>query len=286
MIDQIILPRTSDIGNFEVHRALPSRLRRMVGPFIFWDQMGPGEFLSGQGLDVRPHPHIGLSTLTYLFDGEIVHRDSLGVNQTIKQGDINLMTAGKGITHSERTDTNFRLHPHQLFGIQSWLALPMAHEECDPAFIHLNKSHLPVMQEKDFDLRLIAGTMFGKKSPMAFPHDAIYADIRIRAGGKISIPANAEERALYPLSGRLIVGDTVYDPMQLLILKPGEAMTLSAESDTHVMLLGGAVMDSPRYIWWNFVSSSQERLEEAKQNWKNNQFPHVPGETEFIPLPE
>lgn len=286
MIDQVILPRTHDIGGFEVLRALPARERRMVGPFIFWDQMGPGEFLTGQGVDVNPHPHIGLSTLTYLFDGELVHRDSLGVEQTVKRHDVNLMTAGRGIVHSERTGAAMRAHPHRLFGIQSWLALPMAREESDPAFAHTDAADLPVIRDKGFSLRLIAGKIFGKTAPVVFPHDLLYADVTLARGATLDIPADAEERALYPLSGRLKVGDTVYDPRQLLILKPGVAMTIAGETDVHVMLLGGAAMDGPRYIWWNFVSSSKSRLEEAKQDWKNNRFPKVPGETTFIPLPE
>ncbi len=286
MIDQIIIPRTHDIGNFEVRRALPSRQKRMVGPFIFWDEMGPGEFLTGQGVDVRPHPHIGLSTLTYLFDGELMHRDSLGVNQTIRPGDVNLMTAGRGIVHSERTGQNTRNNPHRLHGIQSWLALPIAYEDGNPDFTHIAKDDFPIIHEREFDMRLIAGNLFGRKSPFQFPHDTLYADMRLRAGCKFSIPTDAEELAVYPLSGKIKIGDSIYDPMQLLVLHSKSNTTIHAQTDCHLMIFGGAVMDAPRHIWWNFVSSSKSRLEQAKDDWKNGRFPIVPGETEFIPLPE
>ncbi len=285
-VETVIIPRSHDVGGFDVWRALPSRQKRMVGPFIFWDQMGPGEFITGTGIDVRPHPHIGLSTLTYLFDGSIMHRDSLGVQQEVFPGDVNLMTAGQGIVHSERTSDTVRAHPHTLYGIQSWLALPKTHEDGAPAFDHIKESDLPRLSDTGADIHLIAGSLHGKTSPLKFPHDALYADIKLKAGQTFSIPRDAEERAIYPLTGRVIVGDTAYDPMQLLVLTPGRAVTIKAESDTHFMLLGGAVMDAPRYIWWNFVSSSKERLEQAKQDWKAGAFPKVPGETEFIPLPE
>ena len=287
MIDLTLIPRTHDIGGFEVRRALPSRHKRMVGPFIFWDQMGPGEFITGQGVDVRPHPHIGLSTLTYLFDGSLMHRDSLGVAQRIEPGAVNLMTAGKGIVHSERTESDVRQHPHKLFGIQSWLALPKRHEEADPDFVHIAQDKLPVITQDLFSARLIAGNYEGVVSPFSFPHDTLYMDIHLKAGGTFHVPDNAEERALYPLSGRLQVGDTVYDAGQLLVLTPSEAITIRAAENTpcHVMLLGGAVMDGPRHIWWNFVSSDKALLEAAKADWLAQRFPKVPGESEFIPLP-
>lgn len=287
MIDLTLIPRTHDLGGFEVRRALPSRHKRMVGPFIFWDQMGPGEFITGQGVDVRPHPHIGLSTLTYLFDGSLMHRDSLGVTQRIEPGAVNLMTAGKGIVHSERTDTAMRQQPHKLFGIQSWLALPKTHEESDPAFVHIAQDKLPVRNGTDFSARLIAGGYEGLRSPFDFPHDTLYMDIHLHADGVFHVPDNAEERALYPLSGRLQVGDTVYEPNQLLVLTPSQSITIRAadKAPCHVMLLGGAVMDGPRHIWWNFVSSDKDRLEMAKADWLAQRFPKVPGENEFIPLP-
>lgn len=285
IVETVVIPRTHDVGNFEVRRALPTRQRRMVGPFIFWDQMGPGEFLTGEGADVKAHPHIGLSTLTYLFDGAMTHRDSLGVVQDITPGAVNLMTAGNGIAHSERTTPEMRRHPHKLYGIQSWLALPETHEESAPAFAHTAAVDIPVVRNHGVEARVIAGSLFGAASPVVFPHDVIYADIKLQAGAKMPVPAGAEERALYPLNGRLQVGDTVYDPMQLLVLKPGVPVTIRAETDTHVMLLGGAVMDGPRYIWWNFVSSDKDRIEDAKRGWKSGDFPQVPAE-EIIPLPE
>jgi len=285
-IETIIVPRTEDVGNFEVRRALPSRLRRMVGPFIFWDQMGPGEFITGQGVDVRPHPHIGLSTLTYLFDGALTHRDSLSTVQDIHPGDVNLMTAGRGISHSERTTPAQRQVPHRLYGIQSWLALPKSHEVQDPAFTHLPQAALPRVSDNGLDIRVISGQLFGVTSPLQFPHHAVYADMHLQAGAQLALPRDVEELALYPLSGRIRVGDTAYDPMQLLVLKPQAALSITAETDLHVMLLGGATMDGPRNIWWNFVSSSKESIEEAKAAWKNRTFPQVPAEPDYIPLPE
>jgi redox-sensitive bicupin YhaK (pirin superfamily) len=285
LLENILIPRTHDLGSFEVRRALPSKERRMVGPFIFWDQMGPGEFLAGKGVDVRPHPHIGLARLTYLFDGELVHRDSLGVLQIIHEGDINLMTAGKGIVHSERSDPETRKNPSRLYGIQSWLALPKTHEEQNPEFLHLDKKDLPHVVEAHRDIRVIAGSWEGLQSPMKVPHETLYMDVKLGSGQKIQIP-RCEERALYSLKGKLRVGGVDYDPMQILVLASHELITVEAVGDTHFMIFGGAVMDAPRHIWWNFVSSSKERIEEAKNDWKQGRFSQVVGETEFIPLPE
>lgn len=287
-VETLILPRTNDIGGFEVARALPSAKRRMVGPFIFFDQMGPGEFLTGKGLDVRPHPHINLSTVTYLFDGEIDHRDSLGTNQTIKPGAINLMTAGKGITHSERSGEEQRKNVSNLFGIQSWLALPKDKEEMDPAFAHIAKEDLPVIQDNGLNMRLIMGSAYNKQSPVPQYHETLYMDIKLDAGARLNLPAAmAEEMALYPLTGKLKVGDTIYDPAQLLVLSPNQDITIEAIDPVRLVLIGGATMDGPRHIWWNFVSSSKERIEQAKLEWKNRQFPIVPDDAEdYIPLPE
>ena len=281
-----IIPRTSDIGNFEVHRALPSRQQRMVGPFIFWDQMGPGEFLTGQGLDVRPHPHIGLSTITYLFDGEIMHRDSLGVKQRITPGDINLMTAGSGIVHSERTDFAIRNQQNRLFGIQSWLALPKDQEERAPAFKHIPKDQLPFFNEDGMSARLICGSYKGESAPTQPFYECIYMDIHLDDGAKFHIPCDYEERALYALSGQMKIDDIDYPAGELLVLHPGHELTIQAIDKVRVMLLGGAPMDGPRHIWWNFVSSSKDRIEQAKRDWKDNKFANVPNEDEFIPLPE
>lgn len=285
-VESVIVPRTADIGGFEVHRALPSRTGRMVGPFIFWDQMGPGEFLTGTGLDVRPHPHIGLATLTYLFDGGIMHRDSLGTTLEISPGAVNLMTAGSGITHSERTSSSMRTHPHNLFGIQSWIALPRDKEEMAPDFAHVAQEDLPFIDDEGVRMRLIAGEFKGLKSPTPTYSDTLYADLHLKAGAKISIPATTEERALYPLSGELLIGGVTYAPNQLLILHPNEIVDVKAVSDTRFMLMGGEVMDGQRYIFWNFVSSRKDRLEQAKSDWQNGRFAKVPGDDlEFIPLP-
>ena len=286
LVELTIIPRVGDIGNFEVHRALPSHKRKMVGPFIFWDQMGPGEFITGQGVDVRPHPHIGLSTLTYLFDGTMDHKDSLGYDQRIQPGDVNLMTAGSGIVHSERTGQDIRQNPSRLYGIQSWLALPQAQEETAPAFDHTGQSALPILDEDGLTMRLVMGALHGLKSPVTQHHETLYADIDLKAGSVFEIPAETEERALYALNGKLEIGGTAYDPMQILVLRPGDAIVVKALEDTRFMLLGGAAMDGSRHIWWNFVSSSKERIEQAKADWQNGKFDMVKGDPEFIPLPE
>lgn len=286
-VEMVIIPRTSDIGNFEVMRALPFKNRRMVGPFIFWDQMGPGELLSGQGIDVRPHPHIGLSTVTYLFDGTMDHKDSLGTDMRIKAGDLNLMSAGSGIVHSERTGADIRQNPSRLYGIQSWIAQPTSHENGAPAFSHTDRSALPVFQGEGVEGRVILGDFQGVRSPVATQWDTLYVDAHMKAGAKILAPKTTEERAIYVLQGQIEIGGVVYAPEQMMVLRPGENVTIKAISDVRLMILGGAVMDGPRYIFWNFVASSKDRLEQAKLDWKEGRFPKVPGdEKEFIPLPE
>ena len=286
-VEMVIVPRTGDIGNFEVHRALPFREKRMVGPFIFWDQMGPGEFLSGQGVDVRPHPHIGLSTVTYLFDGTMDHKDSLGTDMRIQPGDVNLMSAGAGIVHSERTGQDIRQEPSELFGIQSWIAQPKNKEEDAPAFHHEGQGELPLFDEKGVKGRVILGSFQGDSSPVPLDWETLYVDVHLEPGAKLEVPKSAEERALYPLTGRIEIGGTVYEPNQMMVLHPGKDVTVTAKDEVRLMILGGATMDGPRYIWWNFVSSSKELLETAKQNWKGGQFPTVPGDDkEFIPLPD
>jgi len=286
-VDMTIIPRSGDIGGYEVRRALPFRGRRMVGPFIFWDQMGPGEFLTGQGLDVLPHPHIGLSTVTYLLDGTIDHRDSLGTLQTIRPGDVNLMTAGRGIVHSERTGAAQRAAPSRLFGIQSWLALPMPLEEIAPAFEHHAALSLPRLQAEGIDLRLVMGSGFGLQSPVRADWDTLYADVTLVAGAVLPLPKETEERALYVLSGDIELGGVRYAPQQMLVLRPGDDIALRALNDVRLMVLGGAAMDGPRYIDWNFVSSSKDRLAAAREDWRAQRFPKVPGEgPEFVPLPE
>jgi len=285
-IEQFIIPRVGDIGNFQVFRALPSRDRQMVGPFIFWDQMGPGEFLTNQGVDVRPHPHIGLSTVTYLYEGEVHHRDSLGMSQVIVPGEINLMTAGSGIVHSERTPEEARTHNHSLFGIQSWLALPKEKEEMDAAFVNVPKGDLPTINDNGVQIRIIAGNVFGESSEVDMHHPTLYADIKLDKGATIVIPADYEERAIYSVTGKINIDSKDCDERQMLILRPGKTVDITALDPARLMLLGGEAMDGPRHIWWNLVSSSKDRLEQAKQDWKNDIFPKVPGDDkEFIPLP-
>ncbi|MFC3052113.1 pirin family protein [Kordiimonas pumila] len=286
-VEMAILPRTGDIGNFEVHRALPFKEKRMVGPFIFWDQMGPGEFLTGQGVDVRPHPHIGLSTVTYLFDGTMDHKDSIGNDMRIVPGDVNLMTAGSGIVHSERTGLDIRQKPSSLYGIQSWLAQPLKHENGSPAFSHTEKQDLPSFDESGLKGRVILGEFSGVSSPVQTQWDTLYVDFHLENGGQVQIPNTTEERALYVLSGQIEIGGVTYDPQRMMVLRPGDTVTIKALSPVHMMLLGGAAMDSKRYIFWNFVASSKERLEQAKEDWREGRFDKVAGDDkEFIPLPD
>jgi redox-sensitive bicupin YhaK (pirin superfamily) len=285
-IETVIVPRARDLGGFEVRRALPSAQRQMVGPFIFWDQMGPAEFLLGHGMDVRPHPHIGLATVTYLFDGEIVHRDSLGTLETIRPGALNLMTAGRGIVHSERTGEAARALGPKLFGIQSWVALPRSHEEGEPGFLHFAEDQLPIISGNGASARLIAGEAFGATSPVKTPMAMIYADVQLAAGASIPFDPTYEERGIYTVSGEIQIASDRFGPGQLLVFRPGDRITIRAASPARLMLLGGEPMDGPRHIWWNFVSSRPERIEQAKADWKAAHFDSVPGETEFIPLPE
>jgi redox-sensitive bicupin YhaK (pirin superfamily) len=285
-VETVIVPRARDIGGFEVRRALPTARRQMVGPFIFWDQMGPAAFPSGEGLDVRPHPHIGLSTLTYLFDGEIMHRDSLGTEQPIRPGAVNWMTAGRGIAHSERTDPALRPTGPRLYGIQAWVALPKPHEETDPGFTHIDAEALPILEAEGKRVRVVAGSLWGETSPVPSFSETIYADAILAAGARLPVPAEQEERAVYVVEGTVAVAGDRFDCGRLLILRPGDPITIDAVSDARVLVLGGAPMDGPRFIWWNFVSSSKERIEGAKADWKAGRFAEVAGDDEFIPLPE
>lgn len=287
-VELVLLPRAHDVGGFEVRRALPARKRQMVGPFIFFDQMGPGEFLSGRGLDVRPHPHIGLSTVTYLFDGEILHRDSLGSRQPIVPGDVNWMTAGAGIAHSERTDPALRLRSNRLFGIQSWVALPKALEETAPAFVHHPGADLPLVEDEGVRLRLIAGAAWGLRTPVAVSSPLFYADAALSPGAALPLPDDFEERAAYVLEGEVEVAGDRFEPGRMLVFRAGDRLALRAGPlGARLLLLGGAPMDGPRYLFWNFVSSSRERIEQAKADWRDSRFGKVPGdEQEFIPLPE
>ncbi len=290
MVQTVVVPRTHDLGDgFEVRRALPHKERRMVGPFVFLDQMGPHVFQPGQGIDVRPHPHIGLSTVTYLLSGEISHRDSLGTFQDIKPGEVNWMTAGRGIVHSERTGPQVRAAGSMLSGLQCWVALPQAQEEKDPGFSHTAAAALPVIEGDGATARLIAGEYFGKRSPVPVESPMFYVDLQLAPGARLTMPAEYPEQALYIVDGTLDLGrDGRFGPHQLVVLKPGASVTLGALQDagTRVMLLGGEPMDGPRYLTWNFVSSSADRIEQAKEDWRAQRFPQVPGETEFIPLPD
>ena len=287
-IEAVLLPRAHDVGGFEVRRALPARERQMVGPFIFFDQMGPGEFLAGRGLDVRPHPHIGLATVTYLFEGEILHRDLLGSQQPIVPGDVNWMTAGRGIAHSERTDAVLRVRDNRLFGIQSWVALPRTAEERAPDFTHYPAASLPVAEDGGVRLRLIAGEAWGLRAPVAVSSALFYADAVMTGGSVLALPDGHEERAAYVLEGEIEVSGDTSTSGRMLVFRAGDRLALRAgRQGARVLLLGGAAMDGPRYLFWNFVSSSRERIEQAKADWKEGRFGKVAGdETDFIPLPE
>jgi redox-sensitive bicupin YhaK (pirin superfamily) len=285
-IDLVIVPRTADIGGFTVRRALPNARRRMVGPFIFFDHMGPAEFRSGQGIDVRPHPHIGLATVTYLFDGEIVHRDSLGSDVPIRPNELNWMTAGRGIVHSERTAADHRVAGERLHGLQCWVALPDGAEETAPGFAHHGEAALPVVTGEGKTVRVMAGALFGARSPVETLWDTVFAEARLEAGASLPLDATYEERAIYVVSGDIDVQGDRFAPGRLLIFRPGDRITVAAASDAHLMIAGGAAMDGPRYIWWNFVSSRKERIQQAKAEWKAGRFDMVAGDREFIPLPE
>ena len=286
-IEVAIVPRTRDLGDgFEVRRVLPFARRRMVGPFIFFDAMGPTLFAPGRGLDVRPHPHIGLATLTYLFDGEILHRDCLGNVQPIRPGEVNWMTAGRGIAHSERTDAALRQKGSRLFGIQSWVALPRRDEETAPSFTHHPKPALPLIEGEGKSVRLIAGSFQGKRSPVDTFSATLYADVALGPGARLAVPAEHEERAAFLVEGSVAIAGESWAPGQLLVFRPKAEIVLAAPAGARLVLLGGEPMDGPRHIWWNFVSSSAERIEAAKADWKAGRFAAVTGDNDFIPLPE
>ncbi|MDX8516903.1 pirin family protein [Mesorhizobium dulcispinae] len=286
-IELMVIPNAKDIGGFEVRRALPTAKRRLVGPFIFFDRMGPAILRAGHAIDVRPHPHIGLSTVTYLFDGKIRHRDSLGTEMVIAPGDVNLMTAGRGIVHSERTPEELRGAPMSISGLQTWLALPDSQEEIAPVFANTSVVSLPEIDAEGVSGRIVIGEFSGLRSPVATASETLYADLRLAAGASVKIPADAEERAIYTLEGEVSIAGDRFPAERLLVFKPGVEIVVSSERGAHFMLFGGASLGSKRYIWWNFVSSSKERIEQAKEEWKTGRFDIVPGdEEEFIPLPE
>jgi len=286
-VDTVIVPRARDIGDFEVRRALPAVERRMVGPFVFFDQMGPADMPAGKGIDVRPHPHIGLATVTWLLDGEILHRDSIGSIQPIRPGEVNWMTAGRGIAHSERSPDAVRKATQRLSGLQAWVALPKTHEETGPAFAHHGARDMPRLAEDGIDLTLIAGHGWGLRSPVAVFSDTVYAEARLAPGAMLPVGVEHEERAIYLLEGNATIAGTAFEPGRLLVFRPGDAITVRAgDTRARFMVLGGETMDGPRHLWWNFVSSSKERIEQAKADWKAGRFAKVVDDNEFIPLPE
>ena len=287
IVIQTIAPVTHDLGGFKVHRTLPSRPRTMVGPFVFFDQMGPAHLAIGEGIDVRPHPHINLSTVTYLFDGAIDHRDSLGTFATIEPGAVNLMTAGRGIVHSERSPASERGRGPVLSGIQTWLALPDGKEEIDPAFEHVAADALPVIEAGGARARIIMGTLWGAAAPTTCHAETIYADILLDAGAEIPVDPAAEERALYVAIGEASLDGTPLEPRTLYVLRPGIGATLRSAGGGRVLLCGGTAFTSARHVWWNFVSSDRDRIVQAKEDWKAGRFPIVPHDAkEFIPIPE
>jgi redox-sensitive bicupin YhaK (pirin superfamily) len=303
-IEHVIVPRARDLGAFEVRRALPSAQKQMVGPFIFFDQMGPAEFLIGSGIDVRPHPHIGLATVTFLFEGEVWHRDSLGTLAPIRPGEVNLMSAGRGIVHSERETSAANLvtaglglaharadmagaGKRRLFGIQAWAALPKSHEEAAPGFVHHGTDELPRITGDGKRVRLVIGNAYGASSPVVFPHETLFAEAVLAPGAVLPLDPDYDERAVYVASGEIDIAGDRFEAGRLLVFRPGDRISILANTQVRLMLLGGEPMDGPRHIWWNFVSSSKERIAQAKEDWRAKRFALVPGdEREFIPLPD
>lgn len=286
-LELVVVPRSVDLDDFAVRRALPHSTRRTVGPYVFFDHFGPAEFKSGKGLDVRPHPHIGLSTLTYLYDGEIIHRDTLGMNAAIHPGEVNWMTAGRGIVHSERTAPDHRVEGEPLHGLQLWIAMMRKDEEIDPSFAHLGGNELPIVNGEGKTARIVAGRMFGAASPLKATPETLFADISLEAGASMPLDADYDERAIYVSAGEIDVSGDRFDTGRLLIFRPGDRVTVKAVTPSRLAVVGGMPLDGPRYVWWNFVSSRKERIDQAKEEWKQGRFGKVPGdEIEFIPLPE
>jgi redox-sensitive bicupin YhaK (pirin superfamily) len=288
-LELIVVPRVRDLGDgFSVCRALPHAKRQMVGPFIFFDQMGPVQLVAGRGMDVRPHPHIGLATVTYLFDGRVMHRDSEGNALEITPGAMNLMTAGRGIAHSERTPAATRTSGGGMFGIQSWIALPQDHEEMAPSFQHFDASTLPTVEDGGLRARVIAGSAFGQTSPVGMVSEWLYAEVLLdTAGITAPLDADQEERAIYVTEGEIDIAGDTFEAPRLLVFRPGDRITVKATRPSRLMFLGGTALEGPRFLWWNFVSSRKERIEQAKEEWKSGRFALIPGDDkEFIPLPE
>lgn len=292
-IEAVIIPRARDLGGFEVRRALPSVQRQMVGPFIFFDQMGPAEFLTGTGMDVRPHPHIGLATVTYLLKGRIHHRDSLGTDSWIAPGEVNLMVAGRGITHSERMDGPARTAPQSLFGLQTWLALPRDREDDPAAFVNAPADALPLLEGEGKSVRLILGHAYGERAPVPTPSETLYADATLAPGARLPLPDDHEDRGTYVLTGEVAVAGQTFAAGRMLVFRPGDRISLTAgPAGARLMLLGGATMDGPRHIWWNFVASSKDRIDAAKEAWRAGDWAHgrfrlPPADNaEYIPAPD
>ena len=281
----VIEPNEKDLGEFTVRRALPDRRRQRIGPFIFFDHMGPAEFPPGTGVNVRQHPHIGLATITYLFDGEILHRDSLGFVQPIQPGAVNWMTAGRGIVHSEKVTEEVLATGQKLHGIQTWLALPVESEEIEPRFEHYPADGIPRKGIDGGNLCVIIGNAYGLESPVSTESDTLYVEVNLAAGHSLELPA-AEELGLYVVEGQVSVGEQAIDAGQLAVFENDATGSIEALADCKLMLCGGATLEGERYIWWNYVSSSRERLEKAKNDWRDGNFDRVPDEEDFIPLPE
>ena len=283
-VELTIEPRIRSLGEFDVRRVLPAAERRMVGPFVFLDHMGPAVFPPGQGIAVRPHPHIGLATITYLFEGEIMHRDSLGFVQLIQAGAVNLMTAGRGIVHSERASDDLAV-TSRLHGIQSWIALPLEREEMEPNFIHYPTASLPEVELGGATVRVIMGSAYGARSPVATYSPTLYLEVRLGAGAELALPEDASERAAYVAEGAVAIDGRQYHEGTMAVARTGADVRLRASAPSRVMVVGGEPL-GPRHIWWNFVSSSKERIEQAKRDWTAGRIGKVPGDDEFIPLPE
>lgn len=286
-IDAVIEGRTRDLGGFPVRRALPSGLRRTVGPFVFLDHMGPVDFAPGHGMDVRPHPHIGLATITYLLAGEILHRDSLGNQQAIRAGDVNWMIAGRGVAHSERTPAELRARGHQALGLQTWVALPRDCEDMPAAFEHHPQRTLPVVERPGASLRVIAGSAYGRTAPTSVLAPTLYVHARLAAGAELAIDDQHTERAAYVIDGDVTCDGRRFGAATLVVFRAGAPATICATTPANVMLVGGAPLDGPRHIWWNFVSSSRDAIERAKSAWREGRFAKVAGDdVEFVPLPD
>jgi redox-sensitive bicupin YhaK (pirin superfamily) len=284
---QILLASTHDLGGFKVHRSLPHKERTAIGPFLFFDQMGPARFDPGRGIDVRPHPHINLATVTYLFAGAIEHRDSLGTFARIEPGAVNLMTAGRGIAHSERSPADLRAEGPALSGIQTWLGLPSAREEMEPAFEHVARADLPMVSGGGAEARVVMGRLWDATSPVTCHSETIYAEIALAPGGAMPVDLEADERAVYLAEGEASLDGLELAANSLYVLRPGERFTLRSENGARVMLCGGAPLDGPRHVWWNFVSSRRERIRQAREDWRAGRFTLPPDDhDEFIPLPE